>query len=101
MFLFIRTVQFNTSASAPAAVQFGRDAAAYLNKKYAVGAQYGVEAFSEPRLYVLFQTESVDKLVALNGKLMQDPEWLGILNKAKDLWVDGSLKDRLVQLLPG
>ncbi len=100
MFLFIRTVQFNTSASAPAAVQFGHDAAAYLNKKYAVGAQYGVQAFSHPQLYFLFQMESVDKMVALNGKLMRDPEWLGILNKAKDLWVEGSLRDRLVQLFP-
>lgn len=46
-----------------------------------------------------FDADSLDKMNALNAKLMQDRQYLGLLEKVKDIWVDGSLKDTVVNLL--
>ena len=43
--------------------------------------------------------DSLDAAMAMNQKMLSDPEYLALLNKGKDLWVEGSLKDRLIRVL--
>ncbi len=99
MFQLIRTVEAKNAAALPAALQFAAEATAYVNKTYALNVQYGVESFAGAVLHWHLQTDSIDKLTALNAKLMQDREYGALLMKAKDLWVDGTFKDTVVNLL--
>ena len=99
MFQFIRTVEAKNAAMIPAALQFAGEVTSYLKKTYALDLKYGVSMFSGATLHWFFQTDSVDKITALNAKLMQDREYAAMLVKAKDLWVDGSFRDTLVNLV--
>jgi hypothetical protein len=99
MFQFIRTVEAKNAAMLPAALQFAAEITTYVNKKYALNLQYGMEMFSGAVLHWHFQTDSLDKVSALQAKLMQDREFGSILAKAKDLWVDGSFRDTIVSIL--
>lgn len=99
MFQFIRTVDAKNAAMIPAALQFAGEVTTYLKKTYALDLKYGVAMFSGATLHWFFQTDSLDKISALNAKLMQDREYGAMLVKAKDLWVDGSFKDTIVNLV--
>ena len=100
MFQLIRTVQAKNAAYIPAALQFAGEVTAYVNKTYSLNLKHGVELFSGATLHWHFQADSLDKISALNAKLMQDREYLAILNKAKDFWVEGSFRDCLVSMSP-
>ncbi|MGB7738312.1 MAG: hypothetical protein WBM03_04305 [Steroidobacteraceae bacterium] len=43
--------------------------------------------------------DSADKSAALGQTLLQDQEYNALLNKAKGLWLDGSLEDTFVNLV--
>jgi hypothetical protein len=43
---------------------------------------------------------SLDKITAINAKMMQDRDYLAMLEKAKALWLEGSYKDSIV-IIPG
>ncbi len=99
MFQLIRTVQAKNAAMLPAALQFAAEVTRYVNKTYGTNVQYGVEAFSGAVLHWHFQAESLDQMTALDAKLLQDREYASLLGNAKDLWVDGTFKDTIVNLL--
>ncbi len=98
MFQFIRTVQARNGALVPAALQFAGEVTAYVKKTYSLDLSYGIEMFSTATLHWHFQADSLDKITALNAKLMQDREYLGLLAKGSELWVDGSFKDTIVSM---
>jgi hypothetical protein len=98
MHLFIRTVRVKNAASMPAAVQFAASICAYVNKAYPTHMKFGVEVFGHARIYWLIEFDSVDQSLAMNQRMLMDPEYQALLNKGKDLWVEGGLKDKLVQL---
>ncbi len=99
MYQFIRTVDARNAALLPAALEFAGNVTAYLKKAYALDLKYGVSMFSGATLHWIFQTDSLDKISALHAKLLQDREYGAMLVKAKDLWVDGSFKDTIVNLV--
>ena len=99
MFRFTRTTTTRNAADMPAAIQFGTEVCGYLNKTYSLNLKFGVELFGGATCHWHFDTDSLDKINALNGKLMQDRQYLGLLEKVKDIWVEGSLKDTIVNFL--
>jgi hypothetical protein len=96
MYQFIRTVTPKHGAAVPAAVQFAAEVTGYLNKTYALNLRHGIQLFGNSQVYWEFEIDSLDKAAALNGKLLKDREYLGMLERVKDLWVDGSLEDSIV-----
>jgi hypothetical protein len=96
MYRFIRAATAKTGAAAPAAFQFAAEVTSYLNKRYSLNMKFGHVMFGEPTIHWHFEVESLDKLRGLNEKLMQDSEYLGILEKFKDAWLEGSLKDTVI-----
>ena len=98
MYQFIRNVTPRNAAAVPAALQFANDITGYLNGTYGINLKCGIRLFGPPVLFWEFETESVDKAIGLNGKLMQDREYLKMLDRAKDLWVAGTMEDMIVSL---
>jgi hypothetical protein len=58
--------------------------------------KFGIEQFGDSRIHWHFETDSLDKIAQLHTKILQDREYCGMVNKAKDLWVVGGLKDTVV-----
>jgi hypothetical protein len=99
MFYFERRITVKTVADMPAAVQFAIAVTSYLNKRHSLKMKTGVELFGHANLCWYFDTESLDKLTQLNATLMQDREYIQMLDRVKGLWVEGSVKDTIVTLL--
>ena len=99
MFRFERKGTVKTAADVPAAVKFAADVTAYLNKQHALNMKFGVELFGKARIHWYYDIESLDKGVALNAALLQDREYAEMLSKASGLWVEGAIKDTIVNLV--
>lgn len=99
MYRFIRTVTVKTAANTPAAVQWAGEAAAYLNKACALNMKFGIEIFGAGKIHWYADTDSLDKLTAINAKMMQDREYIGLLEKGRGLWLEGALKDTVVAIV--
>jgi hypothetical protein len=99
MFRFIRTSVPNTGADVPAALQFAARVTSYLNKTYSLNMKYGVEVFGGTRIQWHFDSDSLDKMYQLHGKMLQDREYCGMLEKGKGTFLAGSMKDTVITLL--
>ena len=99
MYRFIRTVTPVNGASVPAALQFCAEVTAHLNKSHGLNMKAGIELFSQGRIHWHFESDSVDKMTELNRKLMADTAYWALLDKYKHVWVEGSMKDRVVSLV--
>ncbi len=96
MFRFIRTATVRYAASVPAALKFAADVTAYVNKHHDMGMKFGAELYGSPKIHWHFDVDSLDKMQQFNAKLMADREYLALLDKFKEAWVEGSVKDTLV-----
>ena len=99
MFQFIRTATPKNGGSVAPALQFAAEVTGFVNKRYGIGLRFGIRLFGNSDLFWQFEIDSVDKITALNAKLMQDREYLALLDRAKELWVDGSMQDTIVASL--
>jgi len=99
MYRFTRTVTVKLAVNIPAALQWAGEVTAYLNKAYELGMKFGVEIFGSGKIHWYCDTDSLDKLTAINAKMMQDREYNGLLEKAKGLWLEGGLKDTVVKIV--
>ena len=99
MFHFERSVMVKHAADLPAAAQFAVEVTSYFNKRYSMNMKTGVQLFGDASLCWYFDAESLDKLTQLNTSLMQDREYIQMLDKVKDHLVDGSLKATIVTLI--
>jgi len=96
MYRFMRTATIKTFADFPAALQFATDVTSYMNKNHSVNMKFGFEVYGEHRIHWHFDSESPDKLRDINAKIIKDREYWGIVKKAKDVFVEGSQKDMLL-----
>jgi hypothetical protein len=96
MYRFIRTGTAKHAATLPAAVQCAAELTSYLNKQYSMNLKFGVVMFGTPSVQWHFETDSLDKLRQINEKMLQDREYLAIIQKFGDVWLEGSLKDTIV-----
>ncbi len=99
IYRFIRTATVKQPATIYTALQFASEVCAHINKQHSLGLRFGVEMFSGPVIHWHFEADSTDNIYELFGKLGQDREYLALLDKYKDTWLEGSLKDRLVALM--
>lgn len=100
MYRFIRTATPRNAASVPEAIQFGAQVTAHINKTYGLNMKAGIEMFGGGRIHWHYEAESLDRMTALNGKLMADTAYWALLEKYKHVWVEGSMQDAVVSLLP-
>ena len=98
MFHFERTTTVKSVADMPAAMQFASEVTAYLNKQHGLKMKFGAELFDQYRVHWFFEFDSVDKLAAMGAALLQDAKYNEMLSKARGLWVDGSLRDTIVNV---
>jgi hypothetical protein len=98
MFQFIRNVTPVSASAIPAAMQYGAEVTGYLNRTYGVNVRYGIRMFGPPVIFWEFETDSVDGITVLYGKLAQDREFIKMSDRAKDLWIPGSLDDMIISL---
>lgn len=99
MFRMIRTATVKTASRSAAAMQFAGEITAYLNKTYSLNTTFGMEIFGASKIHWHLETDSLDKITAMNAKLMQDREYQALLQKGQDLWLEASLKDTLVAIV--
>ncbi len=98
MYRFERCATVKTAGDLPVAIQFGTEVTAYLNKRHSLNMKFGVEIFGRPSLHWYFESDSVDKMTQVNAALLKDRDYLGMLEKVKGVWVEGSMKDTIVGL---
>jgi hypothetical protein len=98
MFRFDRIATVKNVADMPAAVQFAAHVTSYLKKTHSLNMSYGVELFGTPSIHWYMEIDSLDKANQLNATLLQDRGYAEILDKARALWADGSVKDTIVSL---
>ncbi len=98
MYRFIRTATVKTAANQAAGLAWAAEVSAYLNKTYSLNLKYGAELFGKGKIHWHFDSDSLDKMTAVNTKMMQDRDYGVLLAKSKDLWVEGSLRDKIVFL---
>lgn len=100
MHLFTRSVRVKNAAGMAAAIRFATEICAYVNKTYNVKMRFGVEVFGHTKLYWYMDFDSIDQSLAMNQKMLTNADYQTLLGKGKELWVEGSLKDRLVRMAP-
>ncbi len=96
---FIRTATVKIAADAPAALLFGQEVCAHLNRKHGLAIRCGVELFDRAKIHWYSDADSLEKFSAVFADMMQDRDYLAMVEKSRALWVEGSLKDSMVALL--
>ncbi len=99
MYRFVRTVRPRTAANLAPALAWAAEVTAYVNRTYALNLKFGGELFGKGRIHWHFDTDSLDKISAVNAKMLQDREYQALLEKGKALWLEGSFKDGIVAML--
>lgn len=98
MYTFQRTVQLVNTLSTPKAVGFSLELTGYLNKTYGLNIRSGLELFNKNVIHWQFDTDGVDKITAINAKMLEDRTYWAMIEKGKDYWLDGSQRDVIVSL---
>ena len=99
MYRFVRTVAVKTASQMQAAMQFCGEMNTYLTRTHDVKISGGAEMFARNRVSWFIDANSLEDFAKLNAKLAQDPAYWEILKKGSPLWVEGSMKDRIVSLM--
>lgn len=99
MYRFIRTATLRTAASAPGGLRFASEVTNHINRRYGLGLKFGFETYGASRIHWHFDIDSADKIQQVNAQLMEDRDYLGLLEKYKDVWAEGTMKDTLVVLV--
>ena len=81
------------------AIQWAKEVSGYINEKYApVSVQAYIEQFGDGGTIHWFSDfEHVADWETLNAQLLADQGYWALLDKAADLFIEGSLHDTLVQ----
>ena len=97
MYQFIRTVHVRHAASMPAAHRFAALVCGHIQKTYPpYRMRYGTEVFGAACLHFFIEFDSADKALQMNRSLLADKDYQGLLESARELWVDGQMRDRLL-----
>jgi hypothetical protein len=96
MYRFIRTARPRTTAHLAPAMEWAGEVTAHVNRSYSLNLKFGMELFGKGRIHWHFDADSLDKITAINAKMMQDRDYLGLLEKGKALWLEGSYRDSIV-----
>ena len=83
------------------AVQWAKEVAGYINTKYApVSVQAYAELFGDVgTVHWYADYEDLATIERINAQLLTDQGYWAMLNKAADLFIEGSVHDTLIQSL--
>jgi hypothetical protein len=98
MYTFNRTVTINSGVNTPKAVGFSVELTGYLNKTYGLNLRCGMELFNKSTIHWQFDVDGLDKIAAINQRLLEDKSYWAMLEKGKEYWVEGSQRDTIVTL---
>ncbi len=98
MFRFQRSARAKVG-KALEAVQFAKEVAEYINTKYAPAS---VQAYTEQfgdinTIYWYVDYKDLATIEGINTQLLADQGYWAIVNKAADLFIEGSLHDTLMR----
>jgi hypothetical protein len=99
MYRFTRYATLQNAAIVPQAIGWSTELCGYLNKTYKLPLKAGVELFGNLNVHWEFEMDSLDKMSELNTKLLSDKSYLQMLEKGKDFWVAGTVKDQIVNFV--
>lgn len=99
MYRFVRTATVKNAAVLPLALAFASEVTAHLNKSYSLKMLSGAEQYGCARIHWHFDADSLDEIQRINAKLMEDRDYAALLDKYKDVWVEGSMRDTVVRML--
>ena len=101
MYLITRPATLKNASITPKALGWAKEIAGYVNKNYpGFDVQVGLEMFGHARVHWSYSAPTLEKLETANAKLIQDQKYWAMIETAKEFWVDGSLKDTIVMVVP-
>jgi len=98
MYRFIRTMTIASPAHIPAAMQFAAESTAYVNRTYGANWKFGAQVYAEPAVHWHLDFDSYDKFREVVDRMYKDTDYWNLLQKAKGIFVEGSMKDVLVRM---
>ena len=96
MYRFTRYATLHNVAVVPQAIGWSMELCGYLNKTYKINVKAGMEMFAGLNIHWEMEIDSLDRLSELNTKLISDKTYFAMIEKGKEFWVNGSLKDQVV-----
>ncbi len=96
MYRFTRYATLVNVSVVPQAIGWSMELCGYLNKTYKINVKAGVELFNKLNIHWEMESDSLDRLSELNTKMISDKTYFSMIEKGKEFWVDGSLKDQIV-----
>ena len=99
MYRFTRYATLQNAVFVPQAIGWSTELCGYFNNTYKIPLKVGVELFGDLNIHWEFEMDSLDKMSELNTKLFSDKTYVQMLEKGKDFWVAGSVKDQIVNFL--
>ena len=99
MYSFNRVVALHNAAVMPKAMGFALELTGYLNKTYGLNMRCGAQMFGTANMHWHFDFDSLDKIAEINARLSEDKTYWGMLDKAKDYWLPGSMEDTIVSFM--
>ena len=98
MIRFTRKGTLKNATLAPKAIGWATELNSYVNEKYDVELHFGIEMFNQLNMTWYMDFDNLGDVEAFNGQLMMDQDYWTQIDKAADFWVDGSLRDTIVNL---
>ncbi len=95
MYRFERCATVKTAGDLPVALSFASEVTNYLNKRHSLNMKCGAEMFGGASIHWYFDAESLDKITDVNSALLKDRDYLGMLDKVKGVWAEGSMTDTI------
>ena len=83
----------------PDAIKMGMSVIEHLRKEYGMSLTMGMELYGQSKLHYYNDFDSLDKVAEMQSKLGQDKAYLSIVEAGRNLFLEGSLHDKLVRLL--
>lgn len=96
MYVFRRVTTISNAANTTKAIGFAMELTGYISKTYGINLRLGMEMFGSLNLHWQFETDSLDKITVIQQKMMEDKNYWSMLEKGKEYWLEGSLKDSII-----
>jgi hypothetical protein len=99
MIRFTRQLTLKNSTFVPKAMGWATEFNGWMNEKYEMDLKFGLEMFGGLTVTWYFDAENLGDIEAINQKILMDQDYWGWVEKSDGFWVDGSLKDTVVNVM--
>jgi hypothetical protein len=99
MIRFSRQLTLKNSSYVPKAMGWAGEFTGWMNEKYDLELKFGLEMFGGLKVTWFMDADSLGDVEAVNQKILADTEYWGWVEKSSEFWVNGSLKDTVVNVM--